>query len=240
MNLLLFRTSEVVEDQKTALIEDPVRIKHISDVLKVQDGANLRVGIIGGKMGMGQLISLQPNEALFKLNLMQPPPPKLPMHLIVALPRPKTFRKLLWGAVTAGVASLTFVNSARTDKGYWQSPLIDPENVEKEICLALEQARDTVYPEISFYPLFRPFAEDVLPELMLGKAGYVAHPVQAIPCPYNITKEMIVAIGPEGGWVPFEIECFEKNNFEKITLGSRILRVEQAVQSIVARMNPIV
>jgi RsmE family RNA methyltransferase len=39
----------------------------------------------------------------------------------------------------------------------------------------------------------------------------------------------VVAIGPEGGWVPFEIELLRANRFEAFTLGPRILRVEVAV-----------
>jgi len=42
----------------------------------------------------------------------------------------------------------------------------------------------------------------------------------------------IVAIGPEGGFDPFEIRCFVDHGFLPVTLGKRILRTETATLAI--------
>lgn len=235
MNLLLFRESEINADG-VARLTDARRLAHLKEVLKVQPQAMLRVGVLGGMMGYGTLIHFSEKEALFSLSLTETSPPKHPIHLIVALPRPKTFRKVLWNAVTFGVEKLTFIQTSRTDKGYWQSPFLLPENVENEMILALEQAVDTMPVTISFYRRFKPYVEDVLPSELHGKTGYLAHPIQADACPMNLATSSVFAIGAEGGWVPFEVDCFEKLGFRSICLGTRILRVEQAVSVLLGRV----
>ncbi|MFM6312841.1 MAG: RsmE family RNA methyltransferase, partial [Dolichospermum sp.] len=44
----------------------------------------------------------------------------------------------------------------------------------------------------------------------------------------NIAKEIIIAIGPEGGWTDQELEIAVKSGFIAISLGRRILRAVTA------------
>ena len=38
-------------------------------------------------------------------------------------------------------------------------------------------------------------------------------------------RRMLVAIGPEGGWEePYELDMFERLGFQRVSLGSRVLR----------------
>lgn len=45
-------------------------------------------------------------------------------------------------------------------------------------------------------------------------------------------ERITVAIGPEGGWLDEEIECFQKRGFQLINMGDRILRTDLAVSVI--------
>ena len=47
----------------------------------------------------------------------------------------------------------------------------------------------------------------------------------------------MVAIGPEGGWIPFELDLLEARGFVPFSLGSRILRVDVAVPYILAQLQ---
>ena len=47
-----------------------------------------------------------------------------------------------------------------------------------------------------------------------------------------------VAIGPEGGFIPYEIEKLSECGFQSFSLGPRILRVETAVPVILSRLMP--
>ena len=47
---------------------------------------------------------------------------------------------------------------------------------------------------------------------------------------------MTLAIGPEGGWIPYEVELLQKAGLQPVQLGQRILRVENAVPALLARL----
>ena len=48
-------------------------------------------------------------------------------------------------------------------------------------------------------------------------------------------RRMLVAIGPEGGWEePYELDMFERLGFQRVSLGSRVLRSDVAVVSLLA------
>ncbi len=46
-----------------------------------------------------------------------------------------------------------------------------------------------------------------------------------------------LAIGPDGGWVPYEIDLFSKHGFTPVSLGKRVLRGEVAVPSILGAVR---
>lgn len=240
MNILLFESDEILSDQSTAVIRDPRRLNHLRDVLNVTSGKNLRVGIRDGMMGVGTLLNMDDAGAELLLSLYDPPPPKLSLTLVLALPRPKSLKKALAAAVTLGVSSIHLIHTARTDKAYWQTPFLLPDQLDELLLLALEQAVDTVAPEICMHRRFRPFAEDILPQLCVGKQAFVAHPcVEALTCPCNLSDPVLLSIGPEGGWVPFEFELLMRAGLNPVQIGARILRVEQAVSALIGRLMPI-
>jgi RsmE family RNA methyltransferase len=51
-----------------------------------------------------------------------------------------------------------------------------------------------------------------------------------------VQKPVTLAIGPEGGYIPYEIEQFVVLGFMPVSLGERILNVETAVPALIARL----
>ena len=51
------------------------------------------------------------------------------------------------------------------------------------------------------------------------------------------SNSMIIAIGPEGGWIPFELDLMKDVGFKGLTLGRWILRVETAVAGILNQIE---
>ena len=61
------------------------------------------------------------------------------------------------------------------EKSYWKSPVLEVEKIRDQFILGLEQAKDTIMPEIQFCKKFRPFAEDKLPGMIKKGKAFVAH-----------------------------------------------------------------
>jgi|TARA_B110000459_G_C16312713_1_gene359937 RsmE family RNA methyltransferase len=137
-----------------------------------------------------------------------------------------------------GVKKIYLINSSRVEKSFWQSPFLKPEALEEQLILGLEQARDTVMPEIFLRKLFKPFVEDELGEIVAGSKALVAHPIAAAACPVDSQSPITLAIGPEGGFIPYEVEKLIEVGFQSVHLGPRILRVENAVPALISRLFP--
>lgn len=213
---------------------------HISKVIKAQQGDVLRVGVLNGKIGEG--IYEPPTEHrvgyIHSLNLSAQPPEPLPMVLVMALPRPNMLKRTLQNITAMGVKNLYLIHSAKVEKSYWQSPVLQTESIQQCLLEGLEQAKDTVMPNWSLIPRFRPFVEDQLPDILQGKMGLLAHPYLAKRCPVDIQQPCVLALGPEGGWNEFEVSKWHEAGMESVHLGDRILKVETVVPVLLSRLYP--
>ncbi|AIS15432.1 16S rRNA methyltransferase [Pseudomonas chlororaphis subsp. aurantiaca] len=234
MNLLLLEEADFIAADRVILRDR--RLSHMQEVHRAAVGDSLRVGRIGGLMGSAELLRLEPGEAELQVSLDQPPPAKLPLSLVLALPRPKMLRRVLQTVAAMGVPRLVLVNSYRVEKSFWQTPFLEPEAIREQLILGLEQARDSVLPEVVIEKRFKPFVEDRLPALVEGTLGLVGHPGQYPACPRGLDEPVTLAIGPEGGWIPYEIDLLGKSGLQPVQLGERILRVETAVTALLARL----
>ena len=48
--------------------------------------------------------------------------------------------------------------------------------------------------------------------------------------PSTTPKSMLLAVGPEGGWLSHEVSLFQQQHFQLVHLGNRILRTDIAVR----------
>lgn len=234
MNLLLLEAGDFVGVDRVVLHDR--RLRHMQEVHKVAVGDELRVGIIDGAMGHGRVVALDSQAAELELELDTPPPPKLPVSLVLALPRPKMLRRILQTVATLGVSRLVLINSYRVEKSFWQTPFLDASVVREQLVLGLEQARDTVLPTVEIHKRFKPYVEDHLPSLAAGTQAIVAHPGPWPDCPRHVKGPVTLAIGPEGGWIPYEVDLLRAQGFAPVQVGDRILRVETAVTALLARL----
>ena len=102
----------------------------------------------------------------------------------------------------------------------------------------------TTVPEIHIFNRFRPFIEDILPKMLTGYPHkLLAHPDtnkelwQQAPPP--VQEKAVLAIGPEGGFIPYEVQKLEACGFTPFSLGERILRVETAVPVLLSQLMQI-
>ena len=234
MNLLLLEDADFIAADRVVLRDR--RFKHMQDVHRSVVGDTLRVGRMGGLMGSAAVLRLEPQEAELSVSFDDPPPAKLPLTLLLALPRPKMLRRVFQTVATMGVPKIVLLNSYRVEKSFWQTPFLEPEAIREQLILGLEQGRDSVLPEIVIEKRFKPFVEDRLPALVEGTLGLVGHPGDFPACPRAVEQPVTLAIGPEGGWIPYEVELLRKAGLQPVQLGKRILRVETAVTALLSRL----
>ncbi|MNZ57902.1 16S ribosomal RNA methyltransferase RsmE [compost metagenome] len=234
MNLLLLDDADFVAADR-AILRDR-RLTHLHEVHRAESGDSLRVGRLGGLMGEGRLLRLERDEAELQLSFDQPPPAKLPITLLLALPRPKMLRRVFQTIAAMGVPRLVLLNSYRVEKSFWQTPFLEPAAIRAQLILGLEQARDTVLPEVIIEKRFKPFVEDRLPTMAAGSLGLIGHPGPWPACPRAVEQPVTLAIGPEGGWIPYEVDKLREAGLAPVQLGERILRVETAVTALLARL----
>lgn len=235
MNCLLIEPEEVDAARAVARIVGR-RQRHAQEILRSQAGDTLRVGLVGGRMGRGRIVRLDEAALELALELDADPPPKRPLELVLALPRMPVFRRLLATAASLGVERLLVVGTARTEKSFWQSRDVTPEAIRERLLLGLEQARDTVLPEVELHRHFPSLVERILPGRLAGRRGLLAHPTAVSSCPHRVAGPVTLFVGPEGGLLDDEVERLAAIGFEPVHLGVRILRVEPVVPMLVGRL----
>jgi len=235
MNLIILFENDFVDGLERVRLQGR-RLRHVLEVHRAEVGDELHIGMLGGLAGKGRVTCLNNGCLEMDVELNIPPPEALPATLILALPRPKVLRRVLLSVSSMGVKRVVLMNSWRVEKSFWQSPVLKEDNMRRYLIMGLEQARDTVLPEVVLRPLFKPFVEDELPGLVRETFAVVAHPDAPIPCPRGAGRPVTAAIGPEGGFVPYEVEKLVSCGFSAVRLGDRILRVETAIPFLLSKL----
>ena len=250
MNLILLHDSDFITPNRVRL--SGRRFTHIKDVLKAECAKTLTVGKINGLMGQGTVVSKKTDAIELEVKLDQNPPEALPLTLILALPRPPALKRILFSSAQLGVKKIIILNFNRVEKSLWNSSSLKPQAITEQLVLGLEQAKDTVMPEVILKKRFKPFVEDELPALIKGTIALVAHPGggSVIPAEAGIQlwnhchsgesrnpgRDIILVIGPEGGIIDYEIELLKAAGCQPIDLGPRILRTEYVLPYVVGRL----
>jgi len=237
MNLILLFEDDFING-KTAVRLVGRRFEHVRDVLRAQVGGVLCVGLADGRIGGGTVTSINGECVEMDVVLSDNPPPPLDVRLVLALPRPIMLKRILRTITAMGVKKIILFHSSRVEKSYWKSPVLQPEIIREQLVLGLEQGRDTTLPEIRLCPRFKPFVEDDLPDMAKDTLQLVAHPGAMEACPEGGGKDgpVTLVVGPEGGFIPYELELLAGLGFIPIHLGKRILRVETAVTALLAKL----
>ena len=250
MNCILLPATNFQHDNASAYINDLAQIAHVNKVLNAQVGDRLKIGQLGGKLGSAIIKTITSDSIqLSDIQLTINPPAKLNLTVVLALPRPKVLRRLMMDMTALGVNDIILINSYRTQKSYWQSPMLT--RLDEFVLEGLQQGVDTVAPRISLQKRFKPFVEDELASLITNRA-IVAHPYSALsfaqymqqpqlentePAHRSVNSLLpsMVFIGAEGGWIDYEVELLAEQGCMAVNIGPRILRTEAAVNVILGQ-----
>jgi RsmE family RNA methyltransferase len=238
MNLLLLHPHEVTPDGLAVLTDR--RLVHAREILRVREGDTLRVGVKHGRLGTARIRASTGDALTLECTFTDAPPPRPGIDLLLAVPRPKALRRVIPAVASLGVDRVVLLNAAKVEKSYFDARVLSAEALDALIELGLEQAKDTVPPRIEVRPRFRPFVEDELDAFCPVDALRVVpdpsatEPARAMP----LDRRLVIAVGPDGGWTPFEIDLLARRGFMPIQLGPRVLRGEVAVPAVISALRP--
>ncbi len=239
MNLLLFESNEITADG-TIVFSDR-RSEHVLRILGCKPGDTVRAGMINGPVGTGKIVSIQNTEVVLRFTAEGIEPDQPPIDLILGLVRPIMLKKILGQTASLGVGRIFLINANRVEKSFFGASLLKDEKYRTYLIEGLEQAKDTYLPQVSIHERFRPFVEDFVPTVAKAYSRMLlAHPKAGVSLKQAAGNEAggrtLLAVGPEGGWVDFEIEKFFEQSFVPVSIGSRVLRTDTAVVALLSQL----
>lgn len=247
MNLLLLHPADLthrVDDAGGARGQAMIRgdrLHHLRKILGVGVGDEIRVGLVDGPLGTAVIQSIDRQHAALEFVCADAPPPRLAVDLLLALPRPKFLGRILQNAAAIGVRSIHLFQSARVEKSYWSSRLLDDAAMLRHLHLGLEQGRDTRVPELGEMKRFGDlvqWVEEWQTDPVENAAIWLADGDGRDAFPRAPAGDSALIIGPEGGLIEEEINRLVDVGARRASLGSRPLRVETAVSVCLGRLLP--
>ncbi|WP_413171666.1 16S rRNA (uracil(1498)-N(3))-methyltransferase [Anabaena azotica] len=214
-------TIDPCQIQETQLFLTPQQQHYLLRVLRSRDGDKF-IAMDGiGNWWLAQLIGEQ-GQILEPLEVKTELP--VSITLMVALPKGNGFDDVVRCCTELGVTCIAPVLSDRT----LLNP--SPQKLERWRRIASEAAEQS---ERAFVPtILEPVAFSTAINECASTHRYICEARGDYPHLRTVLNkfsgEIIIAIGPEGGWTDQELEIAIKSGFEPISLGRRILRAVTA------------
>ena len=201
-------------------------------MLRVANGATLRVGLVDGPRGTAVVRSIDSTVVELGCTFEATPPARPAVDLVLALPRPKVMRRLFAQLAALGVGRIILTNAARVERDYFDAHILSPAVYRPLLIEGLQQAKDTRLPTVTIHRQFRILVEDEFEELIPEGVRLVAEPGGAPSIEHQAaasgSDRIVLAVGPEGGWNEFELTLMKSHGFLPISLGTRTLRSDTA------------
>jgi 16S rRNA (uracil1498-N3)-methyltransferase len=240
-------------DDTAALHGDQAR--HLSRVLRAQPGMEFDV-VAGGRAWLARVASIDRDSIQFTLLRELDAAPGLPVTLLLSIFK---FDRMEWAiekAVELGASRIVPVLAERTEKHLAQAAEKRVERWRRIALEAAKQSRRSDLPEIADPARLSKLLASSEPAETAGQPAE-----EAAPAPLRIllseveedqpllrileqkitaaAGEVLLAIGPEGGWTPAELALFTSAGWHSASLGPRILRVETATIAALAIVNAV-
>jgi len=212
-------------DGKTATLQGDQAL-HLAKVLRAEPGQIFDV-VANGFLHRAEVLHVSDTEVTFTLHEELETDSALPVHLLMAVFK---FDHMEWGiekATELGVARITPVIARRTEKHLAQAAAKRVERWRRIVREAAQQSRRSDVPAVDDPVMLKVALAgvDASVKLLLAEAEQENSLRAAL---LDGAQSVALAIGPEGGWTPEEMQQFVAAEWKSVTLGPRILRAETA------------
>lgn len=212
-------------EAESGFAPDDARARHLRDTVGLAAGGTFHVGVEGGLRGIATIVALAP-RLTFSVAWEKSAQARLPLTVIVGLPRPQTAKKVLHDLASLGAARIIFFESEKGDPGYLTSSLWKDGEWREHVLKGTEQACSALVPEVT---RVSSLAEAVaLVDAAAWKLALDPYEATGAPELSAPAKGAVLAIGPERGFAAGERATLRQAGFAFAHLGDRILRVEAA------------
>ena len=221
VNLVLITPDEAA----AGLPAEDARARHLTETVGLAAGGTFHVGVEGGLRGIATIVGLSP-RLTFTVAWELSAQARLPLTVLVGLPRPQTAKKILHDLASLGAARIIFFEAEKGDPGYVASSLWKDVEWRGHVLKGTEQACSTLVPEVTRVASLA----EALAGLDAAAWKLALDPYEATGAPELAAPATaaVLALGPERGFAEAERSALRKAGFAFAHLGDRILRVEAA------------
>jgi len=198
---------------------------HLARILRAQIGQEFDIAT-GPEVRRGRITRIQPDRVEFELGEIIPVPSSPQVTLALSIFK---FDRMEWAiekCTELGVARIVPVIASRTESHLVIAAAKRVERWQRIVRQAAEQSRRASIPEVS-QPIklkdalalpgnTRILLSESEKEFMLNEVLQPANP------------DVVLALGPEGGWTDSELDQFREAGWSSASLGATILRAETA------------
>ncbi len=235
MNLLLVEPGEVGADGTIRLGDR--RAEHLRKFLGVSVGSTVKAGIIAGRTGTAHVVSDDGATLTLRLTLVGPVSTPMPVSLVLAVPRPKVLTRVIETAAAFGVTRIDLTNSWRVEKAYLSSPRLSAEALSYAVRFGAEQGATTHLPKVELHERLMGLLDARWAVPTAAPATkLIAHPDAPPIEAAQLSWPLVLALGPEGGWIQRELDTFVERGFTMVSIGTPILRVEAALAAVLGQL----
>ena len=245
MNLILIQQQEPDLEGRVRLSGE--RAEHIRGTLRATAGKALRIGLLNGSLGSGIVEAVSQEAVVLRCEFGAKIPPRPAIDLLLALPRPKVLKRL-WAQLAAlGVGRIILTNAEKVERYYFDSHVLEPDFYNAHLIEGLQQAGDTLLPDVQIVKQLKPFLEDELDSVfprdgirLLADPSGAQNIFQCLEMPgAAFPSRVLLAVGPEGGWTLHELALFSAHGFQVFNAGPRILRADTACVALLSMVSEL-
>lgn len=227
-----FFVSEEQINGENAYIEGS-DVNHIVNVLRMKPGEELLISVKGDWDYLCKIVDIETDRVNLKvLESMEQRELPVNITLLQGIPKSDKLEMIIQKAVELGVSEIIPVKTKRV------VVKIDEKKVDTKVNRwnaiaesAAKQSKRSIVPKV-YEPMSIDNALEIVKDFGVKLIPYEnadgIDKTRKILDGMDKTKDIVVFIGPEGGFEEAEVERIKNSGFEVITLGKRILRTETA------------